>query len=350
MLSHGSLFAGIGGFDLGFERAGIETDWQVEVEPYCRKVLARHFPGARQYADIKNCCGIYKPNERRMRSGKTRHRCRRTHHLKWVDIISGGFPCQDISNAGKRAGIEGDRSGLWSEMFRIVCELRPRYVVVENVSALLGRGMGRVLGDLAESGYDAEWDCLPAAAFGAPHIRDRVWIMAYANGNRRHSGSEGEEGHSGKTRDSTSPLRQSRLRTTRTTDVADSSEQAGWRICDGRREQLPQGSKEARHVADSEGRRERPIPARQRSEGEGTSNTDGRSEGLADANGGQIFEASVSRSERNSWTVEPDVGRVAHGVPSRVDRLRGLGNAVVPQIAEWIGRKILAPDSAGWRK
>jgi len=195
MLTHGSLFAGIGGFDLGFERAGIETDWQIEIEDYCRKVLAQHFPGARQYADIRNCCGIYKPNERRMRSGKTRHRCQRAHHLKWVDIISGGFPCQDISNAGKRAGIEGDRSGLWSEMFRIVCELRPRYVVVENVSALLGRGMGRVLGDLAESGYDAEWDCLPAAAFGAPHIRDRVWLLAYPRQEPRFTEGRTDRGN-----------------------------------------------------------------------------------------------------------------------------------------------------------
>ncbi len=159
MLTHGSLFAGIGGFDLGFERAGIKTLWQVEIEDYCRKVLERHFPNAKRYAEIRECGA---------------------DNLERVDIISGGFPCQDISNAGKRAGIEGERSGLWSEMLRIVCELRPRYVVVENVSALLGRGMGRVLGDLAEGGYDCEWDCLPAAAFGAPHIRDRVWLLAYS--------------------------------------------------------------------------------------------------------------------------------------------------------------------------
>lgn len=166
-MTHGSLFAGIGGFDLGFERAGIETVWQVEIDSYCRRVLERRFPAALRYDDIRTC-------------GK--------HNLAPVDIISGGFPCQDISNAGKRAGIDGERSGLWSEYARIIRELRPRYVVVENVAALLGRGMERVLGDLAACGYDAEWDCLSARDFGAPHLRERMWIVAYSNGVRWNGG------------------------------------------------------------------------------------------------------------------------------------------------------------------
>lgn len=119
----GSLFAGIGGFDLGFERAGFKTLWQVEINEWARKVLAKNFPHAERYADIREC-------------GR--------HNLRPVDVICGGFPCQDISNAGLRAGIEGERSGLWSEMHRIIGELRPRLVLVENVAALLGRGMGRV--------------------------------------------------------------------------------------------------------------------------------------------------------------------------------------------------------------
>jgi len=158
MLTHGSLFSGIGGFDLGFERAGIETTWQVEIEDYARRVLQRHFPRAQRFNDIREC-------------GK--------HNLAPVDIVSGGFPCQDISNAGKRAGIDGERSGLWSEYARIIRELRPRYVVVENVAALLGRGMERVLGDLAACGYDAEWQSISAAHVGAPHLRERIWILAY---------------------------------------------------------------------------------------------------------------------------------------------------------------------------
>src|SRR5262249_16380197 len=124
----------------------------------CRKVLAKHWPDVARYGDIRTITD-----------------------LPYVDVLCGGFPCQDISNAGKREGIDGERSGLWSEMARIIGLVRPRYVVVENVSALLGRGMGRVLGDLAACGYDAEWDCIPASAVGAPHRRDRVWIVAYAS-------------------------------------------------------------------------------------------------------------------------------------------------------------------------
>ena len=154
----GSLFAGIGGIDLGFERAGFKTVWQVEINPYCRKVLERHFPDAERFEDVRTV-------------GR--------HNLKPVDVIAGGFPCQDISNAGKRAGIDGERSGLWSEYARIIGELRPRFVLVENVAALLGRGMGRVLGDLAEIGYDAEWEVVSAADVGAPHLRERVWLVAY---------------------------------------------------------------------------------------------------------------------------------------------------------------------------
>ena len=157
-LTHGSLFAGIGGFDLGFERAGIEAKWQVEIDPFCQKVLAKHWPTVKRYGDIREC-------------GK--------HNLEPVDIISGGFPCQDISRTGFRIGIGGERSGLWSEMFRVVCELRPRFVCVENVAGILDGGAGRVLGDLASCGYDAEWQSLPASAFGAPHIRERIWFIAY---------------------------------------------------------------------------------------------------------------------------------------------------------------------------
>jgi DNA (cytosine-5)-methyltransferase 1 len=159
----GSLFAGIGGFDLGFERAGFKTLWQVEIDPYAQKVLAKNFPEAERFGDIRECG---------------------SHNLKPVDVICGGFPCQDISNAGKQAGIEGARSGLWSEYARIIGELRPKFVLVENVAALLGRGMGRVIGDLASIGYDAEWDVISAKDVGAPHLRERVWIVSYPKTQR----------------------------------------------------------------------------------------------------------------------------------------------------------------------
>lgn len=161
-LTFGSLFAGIGGFDLGFERAGMVCKWQVEIDPYCQRVLAKHWPDVRRHDDIKT----FPP----------------TDPEEWrVDVICGGFPCQDISVAGKGAGLRGERSGLFFEAVRVAALLRPRYLVLENVSALLGRGMGEVLGELAAIGYDAEWHCLPAAAFGAPILRDRAYLVAVAN-------------------------------------------------------------------------------------------------------------------------------------------------------------------------
>lgn len=153
-----SLFAGIGGLDLGLERSGMECVAQVEIDDYARRVLAKHWPDVPKFTDVRE---VGRDN------------------LPDCDLICGGFPCQDISNTGKQAGIDGERSGLWSEYFRTICELRPRYVLIENVAALLNRGMSRVLGDLASCGYDAEWQVLRASDFGAPHRRDRLFIIAY---------------------------------------------------------------------------------------------------------------------------------------------------------------------------
>jgi DNA (cytosine-5)-methyltransferase 1 len=157
------LFSGIGGFSLGLERAGFRTVAFCEIDPFCRRVLAKHWPEVPCYEDVRDLTAA-----RLCADG-----------IGPIDAICGGFPCQDISFAGEGAGIEGERSGLWSEYARLIGELRPRYVIVENVAALLSRGLGRVLGDLAEIGFDAEWDCIPASAVGAPHVRDRLWIVAY---------------------------------------------------------------------------------------------------------------------------------------------------------------------------
>ena len=139
-----------------------------EIEPYARRVLAKHWPGVPCYEDVRTLTA-----DRLRADGIS------------VDVICGGFPCQDISTAGKGAGIGGERSGLWKEYARIVGELRPRFVIVENVSALLSRGLDVVLGDLAALGFDAEWHCIPASSVGAPHRRDRIWIVADATGERR---------------------------------------------------------------------------------------------------------------------------------------------------------------------
>lgn len=162
MVRVGSLFSGIGGFDLATEALGWETAWFSEVNPYCGQVLAKRWPGVPNHGDITAIDFTT---------------------VEPVDVLTGGFPCQDISVAGKGAGIaEGTRSGLWAEYARAIRHLRPRLVVVENVRALLVRGISRVLGDLADLGYDAEWQVLSAAAVGAPHRRERVWIVAHANG------------------------------------------------------------------------------------------------------------------------------------------------------------------------
>jgi len=177
------LFSGIGAFSLGLERAGMRTVAFCEIEPFARRVLARHWPDVHIFHDVRELSA---------------------QHLSakglGVDLICGGFPCQDISVAGRGAGIGGERSGLWSEFARLIGEIRPRYAIVENVSALLGRGLGDVLGDLAALGYDAEWHCIPASAIGAPHIRDRVWIVAYANQRdlqRRRGESDARDGCQG---------------------------------------------------------------------------------------------------------------------------------------------------------
>jgi DNA (cytosine-5)-methyltransferase 1 len=243
------LFAGIGGISLGLERAGLRCVGQVEIDPFCRAVLAKHWPDVPRWEDVRT-----------FTKGCLHER---------PDLICGGFPCQDISNAGRRVGIDGEHSGLWTEFHRIVCELRPRFVFVENVAALTVRGLDRVCGDLAASGYDAEWDCIPAAAVGAPHIRDRIWIVAYPSLGR-FSGVRGARRFAGQP------------------DGMDS------------------------HVPDAE------------------------REGL------ERPRLRWATPDRIEWLPEPDVCRVAHGIPDQVDRLRVLGNACVPQVVEHVGRLIIA--------
>lgn len=274
------LFSGIGGFSLGLERTGgFETVAFCEIDPFCRRVLAKHWPDVPCFEDVTTLRG---------------------EDVGTVDVICGGFPCQDISRAGNQAGITGERSGLWFEYARLIGELRPRHVIVENVSTLLHRGLDAVLGSLAAIGYDADWDCIPASYVGAPHIRDRVWLVAYPQ--RADADSFG-------------PYR---------------AAQHDWRAQrwdeQGR---LPRQVGEV--LADANG--ERP-------EGRWLSEAAGRRKSLHAQRGSSSQRGTAVRSG-GWWAVEPGMGRVAHGVPARVDRLRSLGNAVVPQIPEIIGHAIL---------
>lgn len=149
------LFSGIGGFSLGLERAGMRTVAFCEIDPYCRAVLAKHWPDVPCHDDI------------------------RTIQPPQAEVITAGWPCQDLSIAGAGAGLRGKRSGLWDQVRGLLAWQRPRYAILENVSALRSRGLSEVLWDLAEIGYDAEWHCIPASHVGAPQKRDRIWIVAY---------------------------------------------------------------------------------------------------------------------------------------------------------------------------
>jgi len=159
------LFSGIGAFSLGLERAGFETVAFCEIDPFARRVLAKHWPEVPCYDDVRSLTAA------RLAADGIR-----------PDVICGGFPCQDISVAGRGAGIAGERSGLWQEFARLIGELRPSFVIVENVGALSVRGLVTVLGDLASCGFDAEWETVSASRVGAPHARERLWILAYSNG------------------------------------------------------------------------------------------------------------------------------------------------------------------------
>ena len=299
------LFSGIGAFSLGLQRAGMRTVAFCEIDPFCRRVLAKHWPEVRCYADIKELSAQHLAADG---SGA-------------IDLICGGFPCQDISVAGRGAGIAGERSGLWGEFARIVGELGPSYVIVENVAALLQRGLATVLGDLASLGYDAEWHCIPASAVGAPHQRDRVWIIAYAGREGRREnirGAHGDESENGPQyqliaggNDAIGPLAN-----------ADGG---------GRREQRDVGEAVAGTCAGQSG--------------DGGARSYANSPRLALRDGSDLARwAHASVAGADWWAVEPDVGRVVDGPAAKVDRrkrLIGLGNSLVPQIAELIGRAIL---------
>lgn len=249
----GSLFAGIGGMDLGLERAGMECAWQVEINPFCQKVLAKHWPDVRRWDDV---C-TFPPDD---------------GHDYSVDLIAGGFPCQDISLANSKGrGLDGERSGLWFQFHRIICELRPRYVLMENVSALAVRGLDRVLGSLAEIGYDAEWSMLPSCAVGSPHSRERLFLIAYRDQIRCGPGGD---------------------------RVQVETRSSHW-----------EAAKDKCQWSDME----------------------------------LWIREAFSYCDRPADSSE--FQRVGDGVPARVDRVGACGNAVVPQVAEWIGCRIMELDA-----
>lgn len=291
-----SLFAGIGGFDLGFERAWMKCVAQVEKDPFCLRVLAKHWPDVERFEDVREF-------------GK--------HNAPTADLVCGGFPCQPHSLAGKRKGAADDRD-LWPEYRGVIGELKPTWVVGENVPGIRTTILDQVLSDLEGMDYTTRTLVVPACAFDAPHRRERIFIIAYSN--RSWKSPSGEDRGVGGKRESISE------------DMADTERQ---RLEVGKRNQTPGWSRiQSTRSSEQSLLEENMVNTRsngvaligQQSEGTGEH---GNGRGVPPTDGGKF------------WAVEPPVGRVADGVPRRVDRLRSLGNAVVPQVAEWIGRRIM---------
>ncbi len=288
-LTVGSLFSGIGGLDLGLERAGMEVIWQSEIDTYCNKILKKHWPEVINHGNIKdiNWGTVERP-----------------------DIVCGGYPCQPFSTAGKRRGTDDPRH-LWPWVRDAISALRPKYAILENVRGHLSMGGLQVIGELAEIGYDAEWRVVSAAGVGAPHRRERIIIVAYANGS--------QSGDGGKCANVPSEDR------SRRNDRARSK-------CDIREIGMGSALKDSCNVANTN--------LRQIGRGNGWNATN-RSKVFS----GRDYERRTQSYEGGQWwEVEPNVGRVADGIPDRVDRLKGLGNAVVPQVAEYIGRLVMAAE------
>ena len=256
----GSLFSGIGGFELGLERAipGLETVWQVEQEPFCQKVLKKHWPKAKIYDDVRD---VNKNN------------------LEPVDILCGGFPCTDISRCWTGEGLDGKKSGLWWEMHRIIGELRPRIAVMENVPTITFRGLDSVLGSLSEIGYDAEWCVISAQDFGAPHIRNRWFCVAYPNRKTRSEDHQSSDPNNNK-------------------------------INPGIKSRLEQERNKKTQFSFIGG-------------------------------GCSVGGINKRRSYWERFPIESPLSRRDDGIPNRMVGRRALGNAIVPQCSEWIGQQIL---------
>ncbi len=274
------LFSGIGGFSLGLERAGMQTVAFCEPNKFCQAVLHKHWPDVPIYEDVRDLSATRLVNDGIQ-----------------FDVICGGFPCQDISVAGKGAGLAGERSGLWWEYHRLIAETRPSWVIAENVAALRHRGLDDVLRSLAEIGYDAEWHCIPASAVGAPHQRDRIWIVACPPQLQRDVGDNNS-------------------RISLEGESVSKLGNGGW----------------SADVADTNGTRWQRSQETRNDAEVWTQSTN------------QLITGCGGVSGRN-WEIEPSVGRVANGVPNRLDRLKALGNAVVPQIPELIGKWIYEQSS-----
>lgn len=352
----GGLFSGIGGFELGFERAGFDIAWHCEADEFCRRVLAKHWPDVPCYGDVRRL--LAEPAdvgcERRAATG--RQAVARPEYASRVDVLIGGFPCQDVSDAGKRVGLGGLRSGLWFEFDRCIGEFRPRIVVVENVRGLFVRGLDTVLGCLARRGYDAEWAVVRASDVGAPHRRARVFIIAYRTGPLADA-TEGGAGRSEKGIYATSK----RLLSGRSQMSADIERGCQSVLadadCDGQHEL---GAAYDDHGRDASGDDADRCRARGRLDDAAES---GLQRHLAEGGEGRIHRGAARSTRWPARPGEPQHGwepprtvasaraqsalgslpdGLSSGLPGwRRAALAALGNAIVPQVAEVVARRVM---------
>ena len=322
MLRHLDLFSGIGGFSLGMEATGgFETVAFCEIEKFPRKILKNHWPHVKQYKDIKELT-----NEQLETDG-----------IIPIDIITGGYPCQPFSVAGSQRG-EKDKRHLWPEMFRLVKECRPTWVIGENVSGHIKLGLDTVLQDLESQGYAVRAFSISASSIGANHKRERVWIV----GHSQHNGLSS----STKPRSFTTTSNDNQERKNEAGQFAGAGRSNGSENVEDTRRTLRQGSLFKGENANETGQEDaNQFERSSETSRNGISYTNGTgSQGLRSER--ELRESQEERSfgwER-WWEFEPDVGRVANGVSKRMDRLKGLGNSLVPAIPYMIGQSILKEE------
>ena len=333
-MNHLDLFSGIGGFSLGLEKAGFTTKAFCEMDPFCKLVLNKHWKDIPVYDNIK-----------------TLHGTQIEKDIGAIDIITGGFPCQPYSVAGKQKGTNDDRY-LWPEMFRVIREVQPTFVIAENVKGLVniqdGMVFETVCSDLESEGFEVQTFIIPAAGIGAPHKRERVWIVAYSISNDKKQTiqrSDGEESRISKEYRKNDD-------TSRVTSGASGVRSSRDEYVENSRRTLRQGSQFGTE-------NENEIRKENANQSERSSQT--REDVVADTSSEQSDSQNYGQEQRevsepkqiklggrssgllwpSNWEFEPDVGRVADGIPGRAHRLKALGNAIVPQIAEEIGKAIM---------
>ena len=359
------LFSGIGGFHLAAEWVWgdeLECVGHVEIDPFCQKVLNKHWPGVPIYDDIRKIKG---------------------EQFGAVDIITGGFPCQPFSQAGKRKGKADDRF-LWPEMLRVIEEVQPRWVLGENVAGIVNMELDNVLSDLESKGYETQAFIIPACAVDAKHRRDRVWIVGYSKSSNARQLKKQNSGHKGEVlsknriglwhelsrpsqilaNSTNSTNRTERGQAEKTNGIPCECGQTGCAGVSGGTNSRTEVLADTRSNATGAtgrggGTEERNIPQDITNNRDGVWGESAKCSSDASNTTNQRLEREKSKSEFSrgqsgllaecsQWQPESDVGRVAHGVPDRVDRLKSLGNAVVPQVAEFIG-KIILKEIEKWK-